>query len=60
MIPSAPAATSGPVQYVKTDRLQKLQVPLGKVMQSLQECGLGSGPLFINSPSPLPGKDTTA
>jgi uncharacterized membrane protein len=57
MIPSAPAATSGPVQYVRTDRLQKLKVPLGKVMQSLQECGLNSGPLF-NPPSVEPENNT--
>jgi uncharacterized membrane protein len=46
MIPSVPAALAGPLQYVRSQRLRKLEVPLARVVQSLQGCGIGAGPLF--------------
>jgi uncharacterized membrane protein len=46
MIPSVPAALAGPLQYVRSERLRKLEVPLARVVQSLQGCGIGAGPLF--------------
>jgi uncharacterized membrane protein len=46
MIPSVPAALAGPLQYVRSERLRKLEVPLARVVQSLQACGIGAGPLF--------------
>ena len=46
MIPSVPAALAGPLQYVRSERLRKLEVPLARVVQTLQGCGIGAGPLF--------------
>jgi uncharacterized membrane protein len=46
MIPSVPAALAGPLQYVRSERLRKLEVPLAQVVQALQGCGIGAGPLF--------------
>jgi hypothetical protein len=46
MIPSVPAALAGPLQYVRSERLRKLEVPLARVVQTLQGCGIGAGSLF--------------
>ena len=46
MIPSVPAAVSGPLQCVPNERLRRLEVPLARVVQSLQGFGIGAGPLF--------------
>jgi uncharacterized membrane protein len=54
MIPSVPAALAGPLQYVPNRRLRKLEVPLGVVVQTLQTCGIGAGPLFAPDSLPPP------
>lgn len=56
MIPSVPAALAGPLQYVRSERLRKLEVPLARVVQSLQGCGIGAGPLFAPDTSAPPAR----
>jgi uncharacterized membrane protein len=52
MIPHVPAALAGPLQYVPSRRLRKLEVPLAQVLQSLQSYGIGAGPLFASDAGP--------
>ena len=56
MIPSVPAAMAGPLQYVRSDRLRRLDASLATVVQSLQACGIGAGPLFAPGAVPLPSE----
>lgn len=46
MMPSAPAAVAGPVHYVRSDRLRRLDQPLAQVVHVLQTYGIGAKPLF--------------
>jgi uncharacterized membrane protein len=52
IIPSAPAALAGPLQYVRNERLRKLDVPLAMMVQSLQAYGIGAGALFASDRAP--------
>ena len=46
MIPSVPAGLAGPLQYVREERVRRLDVPLALVLQSLQTYGVGAGEFF--------------
>lgn len=46
MIPSVPAGLAGPLQYVREERVRRLDVPLAMVLQSLQTYGVGAGEFF--------------
>lgn len=46
MIPNAPTATAGPVQYVSRERVSTISVPLASVIGCLQSGGVGSRALF--------------
>lgn len=46
MIPSAPTASVGPIQYVNSERVRPIDAPLGQVMQCIQECGYGGRQYF--------------